>query len=59
MLEGVEPSDVDGMTFTQLGLPDREGLTVKLTSKFVAESTVVPLGVAVTPATAGDGEPMV
>ena len=59
-MDGAEPSDAEGMTDTQSELPpDREGLTVKLTSKFVAEETVAPLGDAVTLVTAGDGEPMV
>jgi hypothetical protein len=58
MSDGVEPSDVDGTTVIQSGL-DSEGLTVKLTSKFVAEPTVAPPGVATTLVTAGDGEPMV
>jgi len=60
MLDGVEPSDVEGTTLTHAGLlPDKEGLTVKLTSKFVDDTTVAPLGDAVTLVTAGDGEPMV
>jgi hypothetical protein len=60
MLDGVEPSGVEGTTFTQSALlPDKEGLTVKLTSKFVGDTTVAPLGDAVTLVTAGDGEPMV
>jgi hypothetical protein len=59
MPDGVEPSDVEGTTLTQSGLPDSEGLTVKLTSKLVEEPVVAPLGVAVTLVTAGDGEPMV
>jgi hypothetical protein len=60
MLDGVEPNGVEGTTFTQSAPPpERDGLTVKLTSKFVDESTDAPLGVAVTLVTAGDGEPMV
>jgi hypothetical protein len=60
MLDGVEPNGVEGTTLTHAELlPDKEGLTVKLTSKFVRDITVAPLGDAVTLVTAGDGEPMV
>jgi hypothetical protein len=60
MFDGVEPSDVEGATLTQSEPPpDRDGLTVKVTSKFVDEAVDTPLGDATTFVTAGDGEPMV
>ena len=60
MLDGVDPRDVDGATLTQSELPPASAVpTVKLTSNPVDALVLTPLGEAVTPVTAPDGEPMV
>ena len=60
MLDGVDPRDVDGATLTQSELPPASAVpTVKLTSNPVDALVLTPLGEAVTPVTAPDGEAIV